>query len=217
VVNASGAWTGGIAVLVDEQVPITPKRGQIIITEKIPMLGQTNLWSARYLVTKLKSGYEIDATEEERELDLAFALTRSAGSSYLVGSTREFVGYNKGTTIEGIRAVVRQAFATVPVLRDVHFIRAIAGLWPSTPDGRMILGEHTRGPGAFIPPRDTRGRHQLRPGNRESVGLHGLRRRSRRKARRTVPRPVRGRSRGACIMKEEKDIFICRCEEVTLR
>jgi sarcosine oxidase subunit beta len=149
IVNAAGAWAGGIAALVDENVPITPKRGQIIITEKIPMLGQANLWSARYLVTKLKSGYEIDATEEERELGLAFALTRSAGSSYLIGSTREFVGYDKRTTIGGIRAIVRQAFATVPVLRDVHFIRAIAGLRPSTPDGRMILGEHAGTAGFF--------------------------------------------------------------------
>lgn len=149
VVNAAGAWAGSIALMVDETVPIKPKRGQILITEKIPMLGETNLWSARYLVTKLSSDYVIESTEEEKRLGLAFALTRSAGSSYLIGSTREFVGYDKGTTMEGIRAIIRQACATVPTLKDVHFIRAIAGLRPATPDGKMILGEHSGRPGFF--------------------------------------------------------------------
>jgi sarcosine oxidase subunit beta len=126
-----------------------PKRGQIIITEKIPAIGETNLWSAKYLVTKLKPGIQIDSTEEEKRLGLAFALTRTEGDSYLIGSTREFVGYDKGTTMEGIRAIINQAVSFIPVLKDVNFIRAIAGLRPATPDGKMVLGEHAGVPGFF--------------------------------------------------------------------
>jgi glycine/D-amino acid oxidase-like deaminating enzyme len=143
IVNAAGTWSGQVGVFAGQYVPITPKRGQIVITEKIPVVGETNLWSAKYLVTKLKPGYTIDTTEEERELGLAFAFTRSAGDSYLIGSTREYAGFDKSTTMDGIRAIIKQAVSYLPVLNDVHFIRAIAGLRPSTPDGKMILGEHS--------------------------------------------------------------------------
>lgn len=142
VINAAGAWANQVASLVGLHVPITPKRGQIVITEKIPPVGQTNLWSAKYLVTKLKEGVEIPLSEEEQELGLGFAFTRSAGDTYLIGSTREEVGYDKQTTLKGIRALVRQAVSFIPLLAEVNFIRVIAGLRPATPDGKMILGEH---------------------------------------------------------------------------
>jgi len=149
VINAGGAWAGKIADIVGVTVPITPKRGQLIITEKVPPVGDTNLWTAKYLVTKLKPGITIDATEQERELGLAFSFTRSVGDSYLIGSTREYVGFDKRTTMEGIRAIIDQVVSFVPILKDAHFIRAIAGLRPSTPDGKMILGEHASLPGFY--------------------------------------------------------------------
>ncbi len=37
--------------MVGQDVPITPKKGQLVITEKVPSLGETNLWSASYMVT----------------------------------------------------------------------------------------------------------------------------------------------------------------------
>jgi sarcosine oxidase subunit beta len=149
IVNAAGTWAGLIAQMVGERIPITPKRGQIIITEKIPVVGQTNLWSAKYLVTKLDPNYQVASSDTERELGLAFAFTRSSGDSYLIGSTREYAGYDKQTTMEGIRAIIQQAVSYLPILKDVHFIRAIAGLRPSTPDGKMILGEHRNLSGFF--------------------------------------------------------------------
>ena len=149
VVNAAGAWASSVASLLEQNVPIEPKRGQIIITEKVPPVGETNLWSAKYLVSKLKSGFEIESTEEEKRLGLGFAFTRTEGDSYLIGSTREMVGFDKGTTLEGIRAIINQATSFIPVLKDVKFIRAIAGLRPSTPDGKMILGEHSEVPGFY--------------------------------------------------------------------
>jgi sarcosine oxidase subunit beta len=97
----------------------------------------------------LDPNYQVASSETERELGLAFAFTRSSGDSYLIGSTREYAGYDKKTTMEGIRAIIQQAVSYLPVLKDVHFIRAIAGLRPSTPDGKMILGEHQNLSGFF--------------------------------------------------------------------
>ncbi len=149
LVNAAGAWASRIGAFLGQDIPIEPKRGQIIITEKVPPLGETNLWSAKYLVSKLKTGFEIESTETEKRLGLGFAFTRTEGDSYLIGSTREMVGYDKGTTLEGIRAIIDQAVSFLPILKDVKFIRAIAGLRPSTPDGKMILGEHEEVPSFY--------------------------------------------------------------------
>ncbi|HOI22818.1 MAG TPA: FAD-dependent oxidoreductase, partial [Spirochaetales bacterium] len=54
VVNAAGAWANEITKLVGFEVPITPRKGQVIVTEAIPPLGATNVWSAQYIVSKLK-------------------------------------------------------------------------------------------------------------------------------------------------------------------
>ncbi len=149
VVNAAGTWAGQIGEMVGATIPITPKRGQIIITERVPPIGDTNLWSAKYLVTKLRNDVVVDLNEDERSMGLSFAFTRSGGDTYLVGSTREYVGFDKSTTIGGIRAIINQTLKYLPRLRDVNFIRAIAGLRPSTPDGRMLLGEHSGIEGFF--------------------------------------------------------------------
>lgn len=149
VINAAGTWAGQIGAMVAANVPITPKRGQIVITERVPPIGDTNIWSAKYLVTKLRSDVVVDLNEDERSLGLSLALTRSGGDTYLIGSTREFVGFDKRTTIAGIRAIINQTLKVVPKLREVNFIRSIAGLRPSTPDGRMLLGEHAGIEGFF--------------------------------------------------------------------
>ncbi|MCK9547097.1 MAG: FAD-binding oxidoreductase [Sphaerochaeta sp.] len=142
VVNAAGAWAPSIAQMVGATVPIVPKRGQIVLSERIPPIGETNLWNAKYLVTKLHKGTEVQMTDEERELGLSLAFTRSAGNTYLMGSTREYVGYDKGTTIAGIRGIIDMTLSYLPKMKDVGIVRAMAGLRPETPDGKMILGEH---------------------------------------------------------------------------
>ena len=142
VVNAAGAWAPFVAEMVGASVPIVPKRGQIVLSERIPPIGETNLWNAKYLVTKLHKGAEVTFSPEERELGLSLAFTRSAGGTYLMGSTREYVGYDKGTTIAGIKGIINLTLSYLPKMKDVGIVRAMAGLRPETPDGKMILGEH---------------------------------------------------------------------------
>jgi len=52
VVNATGAWSNEIMSQIGYEVPITPRKGQVIVTEAIPPIGQTNVWSAQYIVSK---------------------------------------------------------------------------------------------------------------------------------------------------------------------
>ena len=144
VVNAAGAWANEIGSLVGFEVPITPKKGQVIVTEAIPPIGATNVWSAQYIVSKLKpkppEAQKKAQTAAER-FGLGFAFTGTHNGNYLIGSTRENAGYDKTTNPEAIELLARQAERYFPVMKDIHFIRTFAGLRPSTPDGMPFLGE----------------------------------------------------------------------------
>ena len=148
VVNAAGAWAGQIAAMVGENVPITPKKGQLVITEKVPSLGETNLWSASYMVTKLRPDL-VKNTSDDMGIGLGFSFTRTTDGNYLIGSTREKAGFDKRTSYEAIRAIIKQATGILPVLNEVHFIRTIAGFRPASEDGKFILGEHKSAAGFF--------------------------------------------------------------------
>ena len=141
IVNAGGAWAAEIGTMVDIHIPIRPKKGQIVVTEQIPRLGETNVWSAEYIVAKLKPDLADEKKEEFKRLGIGFALSQASCGNYLIGSTREDVGFDKGTSHEAIKLIVNQAVQLFPILSKVHLIRTFAGFRPATNDGKTILGK----------------------------------------------------------------------------
>jgi len=149
VLNTAGAWAPLVGQMVDVEIPITPKRGQLLVTEQIPPIGETNVWSAEYIVTKLKPELAQKREAELERIGLGFSFSRTADQNYLIGSTRELVGYDKSTTYTALKAIIRQVVDFFPLMKEVHIIRAIAGLRPSCVDGKPVVGEHPDRPGFF--------------------------------------------------------------------
>ncbi|HCL90607.1 MAG TPA: FAD-binding oxidoreductase [Candidatus Atribacteria bacterium] len=150
VVNAAGAWAAEVGKMVGIKIPIKPKKGQIAVTEQIPCLGETNIWDADYIVTKL-----IPALAEKRgrilsQLGIGLSFTQTHDGNYFIGGTREFVGFDSKTTYQGISNIIPQALKFFPVLKNVHIIRAFAGLRPASLDGKPFLGEVKVKEGFFI-------------------------------------------------------------------
>ena len=154
VVNATGAWANEIMELIGFTVPITPRKGQVIVTEAIPPIGQTNIWSAQYIVSKLKPHTEVAKTgapvKPADKFGLGFAFTGTHSGNYLIGSTRENAGFDKTTDPEALALIAGQVKRFFPVMAKINFIRSFAGLRPSTPDGMPFLGEIPGAPGFFI-------------------------------------------------------------------
>lgn len=150
IVNAAGTWAGEImADIFGMDIPITPKRGQILVTEASPAIGETNVWSSDYIVSKLHP--ELSTLDEKsRELGLGMAITRTSDGNYFLGGTREFVGFDKGTTFEAFEAISKTAIDYFPILENLHVIRSFAGLRPACGDGKCIIGEVPGLPGFFI-------------------------------------------------------------------
>ncbi|PKL06684.1 MAG: hypothetical protein CVV53_03050 [Spirochaetae bacterium HGW-Spirochaetae-9] len=152
VVNAAGAWANDLMKLIGFEVPITPRKGQVIVTEAIPPIGKTNVWSAQYIVSKLKpqTAHSDGIVRPGDKFGLGFAFTGTHNGNYLIGSTRENAGFDKSTDPEAIALIAEQARRFFPVMAKINFIRTFAGLRPSTPDGMPFLGEVPGAEGFFI-------------------------------------------------------------------
>ena len=133
VINAAGAWAAKIGRMAGLEVPILPRRGQIIVTAAVPPLLRHCLISAQYVAVKFKP-------ELAARGGMGFSLEQADSGNILIGSTREFVGFDRRTTFDGIRTIARRIAPVIPALKHVPVIRTFGGLRPYTPDGLPILG-----------------------------------------------------------------------------
>ena len=132
VVNAGGVYAAQIGALAGLNVPIKPRRGQLVVTEAAGTLISRCMLSAQYIAAKFNP-------------DLArkgggVSIEPTARGNFVLGSTREFVGFDKRVTLAGIDHIARKVSSILPALKKIKIIRVFAGLRPSTPDGRPILG-----------------------------------------------------------------------------
>ncbi|MDM8534180.1 FAD-dependent oxidoreductase [Clostridiaceae bacterium HSG29] len=149
VVNAAGAWSREIGKLIDIDIPIEPLKGQIAVTENVPMLGKENIWSADYIISKLKPEL-VNHSERFKELGVGLSFTQTGEGNYLIGSTRERGNFNKNTDKEVIELLTNQIVEFFPILKDVHIIRTFAGFRPSSVDGKPIISEVKGKKGFYI-------------------------------------------------------------------
>lgn len=140
VINAAGAYAPFIGKFAGLDIPIKPRRGQIIVTEAMPPYIFGELWSARYIVAKHTPDLIRQEDPQAAELGVGLSLGQTREGTLLLGGTRELVGYDSGTTPEAVATILRHAVNVVPGLKDIHIIRVFAGLRPYTPDGMPILG-----------------------------------------------------------------------------
>lgn len=133
VVNAAGVHATEIGKMIDVEIPIKPRRGQILVTEALPPLLTRGLLSAKYIAAKYTP-----ALAETGELGVSIEQTKNGG--FLLGSTREFVGFDRRTTWSALKHIALQTSRIIPALRDLRVIRTFAGLRPFTPDGLPLLG-----------------------------------------------------------------------------
>ncbi len=150
IVIAAGAWSGQVGKLLNIDIPISPIKGQIAVTEQIAPIGETNCWTAAYIASKHDPSILGDRNEYDQKIGLGFSFTRAGEGNYLIGSTREHADFNKTTDFKAISRIVEQARKYFPIMSQVNIIRTIAGFRPGTKDGSPIIGAVDGFPGLFI-------------------------------------------------------------------
>jgi sarcosine oxidase subunit beta len=121
LVNAAGAWSPGIARMVDVALPNEPHRHEICSTEPLkPWLGP--------LVSVLDNG-------------LYFSQSMRGEIVGGMGDPKEPAGMAYGSTLRYLARYARALIECIPQARDLKVIRQWAGNYDVTPDNNPILGE----------------------------------------------------------------------------
>jgi D-hydroxyproline dehydrogenase subunit beta len=136
VVNACGV----AAPLLTPGLPIAPRKGHLVITDRYPGFCRHQLVELGYL----KSAHT-PAPES-----VAFNLQPRATGQMLLGSSREFVGLDASINRRIRAKMVRRALEYAPALAGLSAIRTWVGFRPATPDNLPLIGAWDPTPGLFI-------------------------------------------------------------------
>lgn len=149
-VVATGVWTPDLVKTAGLKIPIIPRKGQIIVTERLSPIIRGNVLSGSYIACKHSPELAEKEGGEDSKLGIGLSLGQTRSGNLLIGGSREFAGYDRSISSEVLRAIAGNAVRLFPVLKNVHFIRSFAGLRPYTPDGLPILGSVGERPGLYI-------------------------------------------------------------------
>jgi sarcosine oxidase subunit beta len=154
VVNAAGVWAKALARLAGVDLPIVPRKGEIVVTEPTKPILRGELFSASYLTSKDGPVVKLEDWLDERvpggELQLGVAASQTQRGTLLIGSTREFAGYDTRSTYRGMSALIREMRSLVPKTSELQVVRSYAGLRPATMDGNPIIEAHPELEGLYI-------------------------------------------------------------------
>lgn len=147
VINAAGIYSPHVGKLLDIEVPVVPRKGHILVSSRAELMGSRKIQEFGYLMTKF--GKERQASKEMNDYGVALVHEATQSQNFLIGSSREFVGYNTNVNHKVIRLIAERAIEYFPAMKDMSFIRSYAGLRPWTPDNLPIISD-TVVPGFYI-------------------------------------------------------------------
>lgn len=148
VVNAGGIWAPKLAEMVGIEIPIQPRKGHIIVASRNLPIGLRKVMEFGYLLSKFGGERKVDAETEKYGVALVFEPTVS--QNFLIGSSRQFVGFNTKVDMDVVHCIARRAIRFYPKLKEMNFIRAYAGLRPWTPDHLPVISHVEEVPGYYI-------------------------------------------------------------------
>jgi len=143
LVNAAGAWASEIGEMLGLTIPVRARRGQIIITEPVPL---NKRW--RYILDAdyLTTAFDLAAIEKSKDprikLGVAGSYIQEKSGNWTIGSSRDFAGYDNRVTMQTLKYIAKRVIKFVPKLKDISCIRTFAGLRPFCyGDGLPILSK----------------------------------------------------------------------------
>jgi glycine/D-amino acid oxidase-like deaminating enzyme len=134
VVNAAG----GAACHLTPGLPVEPRKGHLVITDRYPGF-------LRHQVVEL--GYLKSAHTLTRE-SVAFNVQPRRTGQLLVGSSRELVGWDASINASLRARMLRRAAGFLPEIAGLSALRTWVGFRPATPDKLPLIGEWE--PGLFV-------------------------------------------------------------------
>jgi glycine/D-amino acid oxidase-like deaminating enzyme len=169
IVCAAGVWSNDVARLAGTELPIRPRKGHILVTARVPGLIRHPLLEVGYAST-VKSDAEdgpgrradwFTVTARDRQdrpwprhmgqdRQVALVAEMTAGGTLLLGSSRQFAGFDRSVSLAVLQAIATRAVRFLPSLAKVGVIRSYAGLRPWSPDHLPLIGPLAAIPGFYL-------------------------------------------------------------------
>ncbi len=148
VVVAAGVWTPSLLEPLGVAVPIRPRRGHLVVSTKGPRFGDVKVMEFGYLMAKFGRERVVPADVDRYGVALVYEPTRAG--NFILGSSREFVGFDTTPDPDVLRAIVRRALRFYPAMAEATVLRGFAGLRPWTPDHLPVVGWVPSVPGLLV-------------------------------------------------------------------
>ncbi len=129
VLICAGAWSGEVGKLLGIDIPVRPRRGNLIVTEVIPAAIMHAILDYDYICCKF---------DENRETGFTVEQTRSG--NLLIGSVREFKDFEDGFDNNKISRILKRAVEILPLLSETSIIRIFSGFRPFSEDFKPLIG-----------------------------------------------------------------------------
>jgi glycine/D-amino acid oxidase-like deaminating enzyme len=141
IVCAAGVWSNDVARLAGIELPIRPRKGHILVAAQVPGLIRHPL---------LEGGYASTVQSAAEDLQVALVAEMTTSGTLLLGSSRQFAGFDRSVSLAVLRAIAARALRFLPSLAKVGVIRSYAGLRPWSPDHLPLIGPLAAIPGFYL-------------------------------------------------------------------
>jgi glycine/D-amino acid oxidase-like deaminating enzyme len=136
VVLASGIYARELC----PDLPLQPKKGHLLITDRYPI---------QITHTLVELGY-ITAAHNSAGPSVAFNVQQRPTGQLFIGSSRQFDNHDPAIDAAMLGRMLRRATEFLPALGEMNGIRSWTGFRSASPDGQPLIGEHPLQPGLWL-------------------------------------------------------------------
>jgi D-hydroxyproline dehydrogenase subunit beta len=140
-VLAAGVWSAELALTAGITLPVKPRKGHIVVATPAKRLLAHPL---------LEGSYAASVQSDSGSVQVALVAEMTAAGTLLLGSSREFTGFDVSVSVPVVRAIADRALRFLPALAHASSVRTYAGLRPWSPDHLPLIGPVGLAPGLCL-------------------------------------------------------------------
>ncbi|MFT8888680.1 MAG: FAD-binding oxidoreductase [Ethanoligenens sp.] len=151
IINCAGVWASDIGKMVGIDIPIQPRKGMNLISERTGRIVWHKVMEFGYMLSKFDDiNFKRNVSPLVEEYNVAFNIEYTKADNILLGGYRGFRGFDIRSEVEAMKAIAERGLRFYPILSDINCIRSYAGVRPFVEDHLPIVSAVDDIPGFYI-------------------------------------------------------------------